>query len=315
MSSLDLLHLAKTAAARGAGYLRAVERPADPAGWTAKSRRDFVTEVDRNAERMIADLLLAAEPGSRIIGEKLSPDVVAGGLVWVVDPLDGTTNFLHDFPSYAVSVAAAVDERERIGPMTSDPRPTPKTPLADWIDAVAALPPSPAGGSVAAIAASLAAALAEMVAVLTHSKERHAAGHERARSVLGRAPQLRDELLHLAVRDAEAFARFLGARGEARTKALEDAARIQLDLLKGAAAATDLAVTMADAGAPSALGDAATGAFLAAAAARSAYWAMRSDLDATSAQSAPMLSLGLELLEQAEAAEWRVRQILNERIR
>jgi methenyltetrahydrofolate cyclohydrolase len=199
--------------------------------------------------------------------------------------------------------------------MTSDPRPTLDTPLAGWIGAVAALPPSPGGGAAAAIAASLAAALAQMVAALTHGKQRYASGHERARSVLGRAPQLRDDLLLLAVRDAEAFEHFLSARGEARTEALREAARIQLDLLKGAAAAADVAVTMADAGASSALGDAATGAFLAAAAARSAYWAMRVDLDATSTESAPMLSLGLELLEKAEAAEWRVRQILNERIR
>ena len=122
MSSLDLLHLAKTAAAQGASYLRGVERPADPAGWTAKSRRDFVTEVDRNTERMIAEVLLAAEPGSRIIGEELSPDVVAGGLVWVVDPLDGTTNFLHDLPSYAVSVAAAVDGVIEAGVVVQVPR-------------------------------------------------------------------------------------------------------------------------------------------------------------------------------------------------
>ena len=71
---------------------------------------------------------------------------------------------------------------------------------------------------------------------------------------------------------------------------------------------------MADVGASSALGDAATATFLAAAAARSAFWAMRSDLDAASAEASPMLSLGLELVEKAEAAEWRARQILNERI-
>jgi len=109
VSALDLLHLAKLAADRAGGYLRSVERPADPSGWTAKGGRDFVTEVDRTAERLIADVLLAAEPGSRIVGEELSPEVVRDGLVWVVDPLDGTTNFLHGFPSYAVSVAAAVD--------------------------------------------------------------------------------------------------------------------------------------------------------------------------------------------------------------
>jgi len=72
---------------------------------------------------------------------------------------------------------------------------------------------------------------------------------------------------------------------------------------------------MADVGAVSALGDAATGTFLAAAAARSAYWAMRADLDASTPESAAMSSQGLELVEKAEAAEWRVRQIVNERIR
>jgi myo-inositol-1(or 4)-monophosphatase len=109
VSSLDLLHLARTAAERAAGYLRGVERPADTSRWSLKGSRDFVTDVDRTAERMIEEVLLAAEPGSRMVGEELHPDVVTDGLVWVVDPLDGTTNFLHDFPSYAVSIAGAVD--------------------------------------------------------------------------------------------------------------------------------------------------------------------------------------------------------------
>lgn len=109
MSALDLLHLAKLAADRAGTYLRAVERPGDPAAWTLKGARDFVTDVDRATERLIADVLLAAEPGSRLVGEELSPELVRDGLVWIVDPLDGTTNFLHGFPSYAVSIAAAVD--------------------------------------------------------------------------------------------------------------------------------------------------------------------------------------------------------------
>ncbi len=109
VSSLDLLHLARTAADRAAEYLRGVERPADPTRWTLKGSRDFVTDVDRTAERIIAEVLLAAEPGSRIVGEELQPEVVTDGMVWIVDPLDGTTNFLHDFPSYAVSIAGAVD--------------------------------------------------------------------------------------------------------------------------------------------------------------------------------------------------------------
>ena len=122
MSALDLLHLARTAAEAAAGYLRGVERPADPSAWGRKGGRDFVTEVDRAAERIVADTLLAAEPGSRIVGEELSPEVVRDGLVWIVDPLDGTTNFLHDFPAYAVSVAAAVDGELQAGVVVHVPR-------------------------------------------------------------------------------------------------------------------------------------------------------------------------------------------------
>jgi myo-inositol-1(or 4)-monophosphatase len=111
VSSLDLLHLARIAAERAADYLRGVERPADPSGWTLKGSRDYVTDVDRKAEQLVSEILLAAEPGSRIVGEELQPDVITDGLVWIVDPLDGTTNFLHDFPSYAVSIAGALDGR------------------------------------------------------------------------------------------------------------------------------------------------------------------------------------------------------------
>jgi myo-inositol-1(or 4)-monophosphatase len=121
VSSLDLLHLARTAAERAAGYLRGVERPAEPSGWGRKGSRDFVTEVDRTAERLVTEVLLAAEPGSRIVGEELQPELVSGGLVWIVDPLDGTTNFLHDFPSYAVSVAGAVDGVLEVAAITNVP--------------------------------------------------------------------------------------------------------------------------------------------------------------------------------------------------
>jgi myo-inositol-1(or 4)-monophosphatase len=122
VSSLDLLHLARTAAERAASYLRAMERPVDPALWTTKGTHDFVTEVDRAAEQIIREVLLAAEPESRIIGEELSPDLHTGELVWVVDPLDGTTNFLHGFPQWAISIAAVVDGTLEAGVVLHVPR-------------------------------------------------------------------------------------------------------------------------------------------------------------------------------------------------
>jgi myo-inositol-1(or 4)-monophosphatase len=109
VSDLDLLTRAKAAAEQAAAYIRSVDRPDSPGEWTLKGRRDFVTEVDRTAEKIITSTLLDGTLPGRVVGEELSPHIVTSGLVWVVDPLDGTTNFLHGYPSYAVSIAAAVD--------------------------------------------------------------------------------------------------------------------------------------------------------------------------------------------------------------
>ena len=109
MSSFDLLHAARLAADRAAEYLRSVTRPAGPAGWQVKDQRDFVTEVDQTSEAIITAVLNKATPHGRVVGEELSPELVRDGLVWIVDPLDGTTNFLHGLPVWAVSIAAAVD--------------------------------------------------------------------------------------------------------------------------------------------------------------------------------------------------------------
>jgi myo-inositol-1(or 4)-monophosphatase len=122
LSPLDLLHLARSAAQRAAGFIRTVERPADPAAWHAKQSRDFVTEVDRTAERMIVEILLAGDPAATVVGEELNPEIRTKGLVWIVDPLDGTTNFLHAYPAYAVSIAAAVDGELLVGVIHDVPR-------------------------------------------------------------------------------------------------------------------------------------------------------------------------------------------------
>ncbi|MEO5588086.1 MAG: inositol monophosphatase family protein [Gemmatimonadaceae bacterium] len=74
--------------------------------WVEKSAADFVTEVDRAAETVIARLIGAAFPQAVVVGEELTEGdaLDTGGLTFVVDPLDGTTNFLHGFPHYAVSI-------------------------------------------------------------------------------------------------------------------------------------------------------------------------------------------------------------------
>ncbi len=106
-SSLDLLHLAARAAEAAGGYIRA-SGTRSPA-WISKGHNDWVTEVDRGAESRIREILLGGAPGTRVMGEELSPETGHEGMVWIVDPLDGTTNFLHGYPQYAVSIALAVD--------------------------------------------------------------------------------------------------------------------------------------------------------------------------------------------------------------
>jgi myo-inositol-1(or 4)-monophosphatase len=76
---------------------------------STKSPRDFVTEVDQAAEEAIIDTLLAAYPGHAILAEESGSSRGArdSEYVWIIDPLDGTTNFIHGLPVYAVSIALA----------------------------------------------------------------------------------------------------------------------------------------------------------------------------------------------------------------
>lgn len=73
----------------------------------AKGHRDYVTEIDREAENAIIHTLLDAYPNHSIIAEE-SGEQGSGEFVWVIDPLDGTMNFIHGYPQFAVSIALKV---------------------------------------------------------------------------------------------------------------------------------------------------------------------------------------------------------------
>jgi myo-inositol-1(or 4)-monophosphatase len=75
----------------------------------SKGANDFVTEVDQAAEQAIIEVLLQAYPGHGILAEESGREHGArdSDYVWIIDPLDGTTNFIHGFPVYAVSIALA----------------------------------------------------------------------------------------------------------------------------------------------------------------------------------------------------------------
>jgi formiminotetrahydrofolate cyclodeaminase len=209
---------------------------------------------------------------------------------------------------------------------SEDPLPGIQSPLGDWITALGRPTATPAGGAAAALAGALSAALVGMVAGLTLQREKYASTHPQATRSLDRTLELSGDLVELASRDAEAFARFMEAlalpRGSEPERAAREAAKeaalragtgVQLELLGRLAEIAELASAMADAGLASALGDAATAGFLAAGAARSAYWAIRSNVQgAPSAKGT--LERALALLERVEATEWRMRQLLNERV-
>ena len=104
----DLLDISLEAARRGADIVRDATAQRDKLVWETKGRSDFVSEVDKASEREIDAVIKRRLPGAIVLGEELSPTAIAGkGIVVIADPLDGTTNFLHGYPEYSVSIAIA----------------------------------------------------------------------------------------------------------------------------------------------------------------------------------------------------------------
>lgn len=95
-----------TKAAREAGKI--INRASQDVGALkilTKDYNDFVSEVDRSAEEAIINILKEAYPNHGFFGEESGKTNVDAESIWIIDPLDGTTNFLHNFPCYCVSIA------------------------------------------------------------------------------------------------------------------------------------------------------------------------------------------------------------------
>ena len=105
--------VARGAAARAGALLRAHYR--DRHAISFKSDVDLVTWVDQEAERLIVDSLVSAFPQHGIVAEESAPRPSQDGHQWYVDPLDGTTNFAHGFPQFAVSIALERDQEPLFG--------------------------------------------------------------------------------------------------------------------------------------------------------------------------------------------------------
>jgi myo-inositol-1(or 4)-monophosphatase len=107
---LDELATLASAFAREAGALLADRQPRVRGMVATKSTpTDMVTEVDGETEALLVARIGAARPNDAILGEEGANRPGTSGVRWVIDPLDGTTNYLYGFPSYSVSMGVEVD--------------------------------------------------------------------------------------------------------------------------------------------------------------------------------------------------------------
>ncbi|WP_245775797.1 inositol monophosphatase family protein [Saccharopolyspora flava] len=116
MDATALSEVAVRIAREAAELARTVRDEAVTDGVDTKSTEtDVVTTGDRAVERLVRERLGELRPGESVLGEEEGGDGALDGLRWVVDPIDGTVNYLYGFPFYAVSLAAQLDGRSIAG--------------------------------------------------------------------------------------------------------------------------------------------------------------------------------------------------------
>ena len=99
-----MLHTAVRSVREGGRVILMYFSQLDRLEYSSKGRNDYVSQADVEAERAVLDVLTRAYPDHGIIAEE-SGEREGSEYTWIIDPLDGTTNFLHGFPMFAVSVA------------------------------------------------------------------------------------------------------------------------------------------------------------------------------------------------------------------
>ena len=112
-----LLALAQRIGREAAALLS--ERPAELQVETKSTAIDVVTQMDIKVEAFIVEQLLAARPDDGLIGEEGAARESASGITWVIDPLDGTVNYLYDLPGWNVSIAAKDEQGQLVGVVTA----------------------------------------------------------------------------------------------------------------------------------------------------------------------------------------------------
>jgi myo-inositol-1(or 4)-monophosphatase len=106
VDSVELLELARDTAAEAAELAEDMRASGTQVQATKSNFLDIVTQADTAVEQLIRRRLAAARPADGILGEESGEAQGTSGITWVVDPIDGTVNFLYGSPSYAVSIAA-----------------------------------------------------------------------------------------------------------------------------------------------------------------------------------------------------------------
>ena len=107
-----LANIAVTAARQAGRVILHAMDNMDKVKTSSKGHNDFVTSVDKKAEQVIIDTIHAAYPDHSILAEESGSQVGKDEITWIIDPLDGTTNFLYELPHFAISIAVA--EKGRI---------------------------------------------------------------------------------------------------------------------------------------------------------------------------------------------------------
>ena len=119
MDDLDALLDLATGLARDAGALlldgRASARVDGASVVTKTSATDLVSDMDRASEKLVVEGLARARPQDAILAEEGASREGSSGVRWVIDPLDGTTNYLYGHPAWGVSIAAEVDGKGVVG--------------------------------------------------------------------------------------------------------------------------------------------------------------------------------------------------------
>ncbi|NUS41223.1 MAG: inositol monophosphatase, partial [Terrabacter sp.] len=114
----ELEHLCIEFATKAARFIRDERPPRMGVAATKSTETDVVTVMDRRSEELLHRLIQQARPDDGILGEEGADVEGTSGLTWVVDPIDGTVNYLYEVPAYAVSVAVVVGDARSQGGWT-----------------------------------------------------------------------------------------------------------------------------------------------------------------------------------------------------